>query len=76
MSATSQESNKMYIKITDEAIGRLWNIMENGKTPIIKIEDAIYHPFILEDIPYIFLDSSNRTSLFVYNESYFESRDS
>ena len=68
MSAASQESNNIYIKITDEAVQRLFGIIENGKTPIIKIEDTIYHPMILEGAPYIFIDSSNRTSLFVYEE--------
>ena len=72
MSVASQESNNIYIKITDEAVQRLMGIIENGKTPIIKIEDTIYHPIILEGTPFLFIDSSTRTYLYVYEESYFE----
>ena len=70
MSAEAISSPRFEIMLTEEATTRLMAIFSNNKTPIIKFEDTIYNPLMMNGAPYIFMNYSSLNELIIYPYGY------
>lgn len=70
MSGQTLQSQFIAIRLTEDATIRFYNILNNNKTPIIKIEDSIYHPIHLQHEPFFFIEHISLKQLVILPYGY------